>query len=94
MAGPTKMPFVKAFACAGIAFCIAIVALLMFVGLPGPAASEAIGRLFAAVAVPALITGFFARRSAVVWPLWRIAATFVGIAIVVMAITVVGRNRS
>jgi hypothetical protein len=94
MAGPTTRPFVKAFACAGIAFCLAVAALLIFVGQPGPAAGEAIGRLFAAVVIPALITGFFARRSAVIWPLWRIAATFVGIAVIVMAITVVGRNRS
>ena len=94
MAGPTRMPFVKALACAGVAFCIAIAALLMFVGPPGPSAAEAIGRLFAAVVVPAVITGFFARRSAVIWPLWRIAATFVGITVIVMAITIVGRNRS
>jgi hypothetical protein len=94
MAGPTRMPFVKAFACAGVAFCIAIATLLMFVGPPGPASGEAMGRLFAAVAIPALITGFFARRSAVVWPPWRIAATFIGTAVIVVAITVVGRNRS
>jgi hypothetical protein len=94
MAGPTRMPFVKAFACACVAFCVAIAALLMSVGLPGPAGGEAIGRLFAAAAVPALITGFFARRSAVIWPFWRIAATFIGIAAIVMAITVVGRNRA
>jgi hypothetical protein len=66
----------------------------VFVGAPGPAAGEAIGRLFAAVVIPALITGFLARRSAVIWPLWRIAATFIGIAVIVMAITVGGRNRS
>jgi hypothetical protein len=74
------MPFVKPFACASVAFCIAIAALLMFVGPLGPTGGEAIGRLFAAVVVPALITGFLARRSAVTWPLWRIATTFIGIA--------------
>jgi hypothetical protein len=94
MAGPTKKPFVKAFACAGVAFCVAVAALLMFAGPPGPMAGEAIGRLFAAVVVPALITGIFARRSAVIWPFWRIAATFVGITVIAMVITVVGRNRS
>jgi hypothetical protein len=94
MAGTTRMPFVKAFACAGIAFCIAIAALLVFAGPPGPMAGEAIGRLLAAVVVPALITGFLARRSAVTWPVWRIAATFIGIAVIVLAITVVGRTRT
>ena len=94
MAGPTRMPFVKAFACAGVAFCIAVAALMMFAGLPGPMAGEAIGRLFAAAVVPALITGVLARRSAVIWPFWRIAVTFVGIAVIVMGITIVGRSRS
>ena len=94
MAGPTRMPFVKAFACAGVAFCIAVAALVMFAGLPGPMAGEAIGRLFAAAVVPALITGVLARRSAVIWPLWRIAVTFVGIALIVMGLTALGRNRS
>lgn len=88
------MPFVKAFACSGVAFCIALAALLTLVGPPGPMAGEAIGRLFAAVIIPGLITGFIVRRSAAIWPVWRIAAAFAGIAVLVMAITVVGRNRS
>lgn len=94
MAGPTRMPFVKAFACAGVAFCIAVAALVMFAGLPGPDAGEAIGRLFAASVIPALITGVLARRSAVIWPFWRIAVTFVGIAVIVMGISALGHSRS
>jgi hypothetical protein len=88
------MPFVKAFACASVAFCIAVAVLVMLVGPPGPDAGQAIGRLFAAAVVPALITGVLASRSAVIWPFWKIAVTFVGIAAIVMGIAVVGHNRS
>jgi hypothetical protein len=94
MAGPTRRPFAKAFTCAGIAFVAAIGALFAIFGPPGPAGGEAIGRLFAAVMVPALITGFFAHRSAAVWPLWRIAVTFIAIAVIVAALTAIGGHRA
>jgi hypothetical protein len=38
----------------------------------------------AAVALAALVTGFFARRSRKVWPMWRIIATYV-VALVIIA---------
>ena len=43
------------------------------------------GRLFAYVAIPAVIVGFFARRSAKVWPVWKIALIFVVVLIIALA---------
>lgn len=86
MAAPTSKPFGKAFACAGVTLVALVIAAIAFLGFPHNTfyASRLAGSVFAAVALAALVTGFFARRSPKVWPMWRIIATYV-VALVIIA---------
>ena len=92
MAGPTVKPYQRAFACAAAVFVVVVVATLMLLG--GPAnpeyAGRLMGRLFAAVAIPALITGFFASRSAKAWSNWRIVAIFTVTLIIIVVVQMIG----
>jgi hypothetical protein len=92
VAGPTSKPFIKAFACAGVLFATVIVAAWAFLGPPGDTlyASHLAGRLFAAVALAALATGFLARRSAKEWHMARISATYVVALVIIVALYAVG----
>jgi hypothetical protein len=89
MAGPTSKPFMKSFACAGVVFVAAIIAALVFLGPPGDG-PRMLGGLFAAVAIAALGTGFFARRSAKVWHIGRIIATYVVALVVILVFYAIG----
>ena len=87
-------PFAQAFVCAGIAFTLFLAGLLGVLGLPGPYAGEALGRLLFTVAVPAVCTGFWASKSAKTWSFLRIAITFAMILLVVLALQAIGaRSR-
>jgi hypothetical protein len=59
MAGPTPRPFQKAFLCAAVAYVLIVIIAVATLGMPasgnGP---EMLGRLFAYVAIPAVIVGF------------------------------------
>ena len=96
MAGPTQKPFTKAFACAGVALVAVVIVTLAFLGRPGNStyASDLLGRLVAALAVAALATGFFARRSSKVWSLWRFAAIYVVALVIVVALYLSGTRGS
>jgi hypothetical protein len=86
MAGPTPRPFQKAFLCAAVAFVLIVAAAVATLGMPASGTEpEMAGRLFAYVAIPAVIVGFFARRSAKVWPVWKIALIFVVVLIIALA---------
>ena len=67
----TTHPFLKAFACAGLVFAC----LLVFLG--APKSSYGAGQIIGALMIPAVITGIGEWRSAVVWPLWRVAGSYV-----------------
>ena len=90
MAGPTSKPFAKAFACAGIAFVVVVVAALVLLGPPGAAAARLAGGLFAAVAITALVTGFLARRSAKAWSLGRFIATYLLALVIILVLYWIG----
>lgn len=88
-------PFAQALICAGIAFVLFSAGLLASFGPPGTLAGEAVVRLLLTVLVPALITGFWASRSAKNWPYWRIAVTFTLILFIVLGLQAVGaRSRT
>ncbi len=84
MAGPTSKPFLKAFACAGALFVALIAAALVVLGPPGNPGHLA-GQLLSTVTIPAIATGFFARRSAKAWSIYRIIGTYVVAFIIVAA---------
>jgi hypothetical protein len=92
MAGPTVKPFQRAFACAAAVFIVVVVATSMLLGIPANAelGGRLMGRLFIAVAIPALITGFFARQSAKAWSNWRIVAIFTVVLIIFVAVQMIG----
>jgi hypothetical protein len=46
---------------------------------------EMLGRLFAYVLIPALVAGFFARRSAKSWSMWKIVGVYVLVLLIVVA---------
>ena len=91
MAGSTTKPFQKAFACAAVAFVAVVIVTIATLGVPQDSnvAPELLGRLFAAVAIPAVIAGFFARRSANVWSMGKIIAVYM-LALVVVIIATLG----
>jgi hypothetical protein len=66
---------------------------LLILGVPANTdyASRLVGGLFAAVTIPAMITGFFARRSARVWSLPRLITTYVLILFAVFVLYAIGR---
>jgi hypothetical protein len=93
VAGPTSKPYTKAFACAGVAFIVTIIAALLTLGVPANAdgASRLAGGLFAALAISALITGFFARRSSRVWSILRIVVTYVVVLFAIVVLWAIGK---
>lgn len=90
MAGPTPRPFRKAFACAAVAFVVIAGAALAAFWLPNDPSvgSQLAGELVALVAIPALVVGFFARRSAKVWPMWKVAAWYIVVLVVCLVATI------
>lgn len=93
----TWNPFVTAFACAAVAFAVGVsVAQGLFNPQLGSTtqASEMMGRLFGIVAIPALIAGFLARRSAMPRSIGRIIVTYVATLIVVVAMYALSATQS
>jgi hypothetical protein len=78
MAGSTSRLYSKAFA-AGVSFVFVWMALRASFG-SSAAAPEAVGYLFSAVVLPAIVTGFWAS-----WSLWRIVVTCIA-TLVVMSV--------
>ncbi|GEM_PF-2903858 len=74
----TKRPYAKAFLCAVVIFIIGMG--VFFAGadlLPSPEGfSEAMGRLAVNVILPALLTGFMARRAVRPWSMGKIVSIF------------------
>ena len=93
MAGPTTRPFSKAFACAAVSFVLGVLARRASVGPPA-AAPEAMGYLFGIVALPAIVTGFWASRSSSAWPLWRTIVTYIAILATVAVLAGAGKPRT
>jgi hypothetical protein len=52
------------------------------------------GYLFAAVVLPAIVTGFWASRSSSAWPLWRTIVTYIAMLVVVGVLQAVGKLRT
>jgi hypothetical protein len=94
MAGPTPRPFLRAFACSTVVF-IAIIALVIFAwGPPRNAnASNLFGQLFALTFIPAIITGFIARRAKTAWSTMKIAIVYLVVLAAMFVITVAGKIR-
>lgn len=94
MVGPTSSPFLKAFACAAVAFVVPIVAALIAWGPPkNNYAYNLLGQLFALTIVPAIITGFLARRAKTAWSMLKIAAVYVLVLVAVVILTIAGKIR-
>jgi hypothetical protein len=70
-----------------------MLALWASVGPPADA-PEAMGYLFAIVVLPAIMTGFWASRSAAAWPLWRTIVTYVAMLVVAGVLQGVGKLRT
>ena len=88
MPGPTSKPFAKAFACAGVVFvAVSIVTLAKYGPLgEGIDISFAVGCLLVVVTIPAVATGYFARRNTKVLSLIRIFATYGMFALVIVVV--------
>jgi hypothetical protein len=94
MAGPTSRPFLKAFACAAVAFVVPVVAVLIAWGPPkNNHAYDLLGQLFALTAVPAIITGFLAHRAKTAWSMVKIAVIYVLVLVVVVILAIAGKIR-
>jgi hypothetical protein len=95
MAGPTSRPFLTAFLCAAVAFAVPIVAVLIAWGPPkNNYAYELLGQLFALTAVPAIITGFLARRAKTSWSLVKIIGVYALVLVLVIFLTIAGKIRT
>jgi hypothetical protein len=90
MAGPTKQPFVKALAIAGVFLAAGILTFIFALGSPSDP-YRASGAIAFITVAPALITGFFARRSQKVWPFWKILGIYLLTLIVLAVINLAGR---
>jgi hypothetical protein len=94
MAGPTSRPFLKAFACAAVAFIVPIVAVLIAWGPPaGNGAANLLGQLFALTFIPAIITGFIARRAKTAWSTMKIVVIYILILVVAVILLAAGKVR-
>jgi hypothetical protein len=91
MAGPTPHPFRTAFICAAVAFVILIVAILIAWGPPGDQGGRLFGFLLALTALPAVITGFLARRAKTAWSGVKIAVVYVVILFAVALLYLIGK---
>jgi hypothetical protein len=73
-----------------------VVGVLALRASAGPSAvtPEAMGYLFAAVVLPAIVTGFWASRSSSAWPLWRTIVTYIAMLVVVGVLQAAGKLRT
>jgi hypothetical protein len=80
----TQSPYIKALACSGVAFALAVGGYFLGYTLPSfKSEAEAVSQLLALVLVPGLIVGLLAKKSTRAWPLWLIICAFVVVLIVV-----------
>lgn len=95
--GPTSRPFLKAFVCAAVAFAAPIIAVLIAWGPPKNKDAyyllEDLTQLFLLAAVPAMITGFLARRAKTAWSNAKIAVVYVLVFILFVILTIAGKMR-
>lgn len=92
MAGPTPHPFLKAFAAAAIAFIILTVTVLIGWGpSDGYQTGRLIGYLLGLTILPAVITGFFARRAKTIWSSTKIGVVYFVFLIVVGLLLIIGK---
>ena len=86
-------PFAKSFLSAALILAAAVAALFTVLGEPGSGsgAGEAIGRLTMTVLVPAVMTGYMARRSAREWSFARIFLLVLILSAAAHVISIFGR---
>jgi hypothetical protein len=89
MAGPTPNPFRKAFTCAVAAYVVIYAGLWLGFGAPADAAFIA-GLIAGLVAVPAIIVGFWASKSAKDWSLFRIIVLYILFLAITAALYITG----
>lgn len=93
MAGPTPNPFRTAFICAAVAFVIPVLTVLIAWGPPGSgdAGGRVIGFLLGLTVLPAVITGFLARRAKTAWSKVKITVTYVIVLFAVALFYIIGK---
>lgn len=89
----SKRPFLKASACAAAAFVLLTAVLLTAGGVPADP-SVALGHVVGTVAVPALVTALWERRSKPGWPLWRTIVTYVALLVIIAGLQAAGRGTA
>ena len=93
MTGPTTNPFMKAFACAPIAFIAIYAGLWLSIG-PPPDPARIAGIVFGLVVVPAIIVGLWARKSKKTWSLFRVIALYVLFLVICAALFISGSTSN
>jgi hypothetical protein len=92
----TKRPYARAFLCAFILFLIGMAVL--YLGLDLRPSLDSVGevawRLAVTLIIPALITGFMARRSPRPWSIGKVASVFILAFAIIAAIQVFGYSNS
>jgi hypothetical protein len=91
MTGPTPHPFRTAFICAAVAFVIPMVSLSVAWGPTGDQGSRLFGFLVALTALPALITGYLARRAKMAWSGMKIAVVYVIVLFAIALLYIIGK---
>ena len=91
----TKRPYAKAFLCASIAFLVGMAVLYAGMGPPSAeGAGEAAGRLAFTAIVPALVTGFMARRAVRPWSMGKIISVFLLTFAILAVVQALGYSNS
>jgi hypothetical protein len=91
----TKRPYTRPFLCALIVFLIGMAVLYLGLDLKPSldSAGEVAWRLAVTLAMPALVTGFMARRAARPWSMGKIISIFLLAFAVIAAIQVLGYSN-
>ena len=86
----TKRPYTKAFFCAVVIFIVGMGFLYLAKDLSPSSGEMAVLCLAAAVILPALLTGFMARRAARPWPMRKIVSVFLLAFAIIAAVQALG----
>lgn len=91
----TKRPYARAFLCAFILFLVGMAVLYLGLDLQPTldSAGEVAWRLAVTLALPALVTGFMARRAARPWSIGKVASVFIIAFAVIAAIEFFGYSN-
>ncbi len=86
-------PYLTSFASAVVIFIACICALFLWFGQPGSNYVEAITRLALTVFMPALFSGFLAKRASKTWPVYKIVAVYVAAFLALGVLQMLGNHR-